>query len=502
MKSLFLANMKKNILYTVLLFCSSLSVFANFDQNENMQKAYSYIINLEFDLGREYIEKERILNPENGLILLNENYIDFLTITIGEEKNYFEKWEYLKSERLQKLSKNDENSPYYFYSQAEINLQWAFSRLKFEEYFTAALELKSAYSLLKKNEQKFSEFDLNKKGLGVLYSLIGSIPDDYQWVVSLIGMEGGVNKGLTELDYLIEKSKTDSILEIYNTELLFLSTTLHLQLTENKNKFQSLLDEIDEDYKSHLLLTFAAARLSQKLGANKNTILILENKPTSDSYFQFSYLDYLLGMSKLYELDKTSKEYFVKFLDETKGDNYVKSAYQKMAWISILLEENNHKNYYKKVILEGTTFLESDKQALKEAKKGITPHPSLLKSRLLFDGGYYEKAEEILILLNPEKFKNTINVIEYWYRLGRVSQSLERDDKTIISLFNESYNIGKNSTLYYGAMSALQIAYVYLNAGNTIKAKEYFEKCLSMSDFDYEDGIKIKAKSALNNIDN
>ena len=81
------------------------------------------------------------------------------------------------------------------------------------------------------------------------------------------------------------------------------------------------------------------------------------------------------------------------------------------------------------MISEGTTFLESDKQALKEAKKGITPHPSLLKSRLLFDGGYYEKAEEILILLNPEKFKNTINVIEYWYRLGRVSQSLERDDK-------------------------------------------------------------------------
>ena len=346
MKSLFLVNMKKNIFYTFLLFCSSFSVFANFDQNKNMRKAYLHIIDLEFDLGREYIEKERILNPENGLILLNENYIDFLTITIGEEKSYFEKWEYLKSERLQKLSENDENSPYYLYSQSEINLQWAFSRLKFEEYFTAALELKSAYSLLKKNEQKFPEFDLNKKGLGVLYSLIGSIPDDYQWVVSLIGMEGGVNKGLSKLDYLIEKSKTDSILEIYNTELLFLSTTLHLQLTENKNKFQSLLDEIDEDYKSHLLLTFAAARLSQKLGANKNTILILENKPTSDSYFQFSYLDYLLGMSKLYELDIDSKEYFVRFLDKTKGDNYVKSAYQKMAWISILLEENNQKNYY------------------------------------------------------------------------------------------------------------------------------------------------------------
>ena len=467
-----------------------------------MQKAYSHIINLEFDLGREYIEKEKKSNPENGLILLNENYIDFLTITIGEDKIYFEKWEYLKSERLQKLSKNDESSPYYLYSQAEINLQWAFSRLKFEEYFTAALELKSAYSLLKKNEQKFPEFDLNKKGLGVLYSLIGSIPDDCKWVVSLIGMEGGVNMGLSELDYLIEKSKTDSNLEIYNTELLFLSTTLHLQLTENKIKFQSLLDEIDEDYKSNLLLTFSAARLSQKLGTNKNTILILENKPKSDSYFQFSYLEYLMGMSKLYELDKTAEEYFVKFLDETNGDNYIKSAYQKLAWISFFLGENKHENYYKKVISEGAVFLETDKQALKEAKMGVHPHPSLLKSRLLFDGGYYQKAEEILIEINPSSFRNTINVIEYWYRLGRVSQSLERDDKTIISLFNESYNIGKNSTLYYGAMSALQIAYVYLNAGNTIKAKEYFEKCLSMSDFDYEDGIKIKAKSALNNIDN
>ena len=49
-------------------------------------------------------------------------------------------------------------------------------------------------------------------------------------------------------------------------------------------------------------------------------------------------------------------------------------------------------------------------------------------------------------------------------------------------------------------MSALQIGLLYEQENNMQQAKYYFNKCLSMSGFDYERGIHQKAKSGLSRI--
>ena len=92
-------------------------------------------------------------NPTNGFIPLHQNYIDFLTIIIGEEKSYFDNAIQQKEVRMELLQSKNEDSPYYLYSQAEIHLQWAFSRLKFDQYSTAAYEFIKAYNLLEENQE-------------------------------------------------------------------------------------------------------------------------------------------------------------------------------------------------------------------------------------------------------------------------------------------------------------------------------------------------------------
>ena len=135
------------IITLVCIFISS-SVFASFQMNENMQKTYIYIINLEFDKANELLRAEQKDNPANRIIILQENYIDFLTIIIGEDESFFTAAKDKKSDRINSLKVGDESSPYYLYAQAEIHLQWAFARLKFEEYLTASYEIQKAYSLL------------------------------------------------------------------------------------------------------------------------------------------------------------------------------------------------------------------------------------------------------------------------------------------------------------------------------------------------------------------
>ena len=51
-------------------------------------------------------------------------------------------------------------------------------------------------------------------------------------------------------------------------------------------------------------------------------------------------------------------------------------------------------------------------------------------------------------------------------------------------------------------MSVLQIGLIHEQYNNVKDAKDSFNKCLSMSDFDYERGIHQKAKAGLERIRN
>ena len=187
------------------------STYASFDWNENCKQAYTNTIQLKFDNANGILEKERSLNPTNSLVYLIENYADYLKIQISEEKDEFDKLKSLKDDRLSIIEDDDSESPWKLFAEAEIHLQWAANRLKFGEYFTAAYEINKAYRLLNENDKKYPHFLPNKKSLGVLYSLIGSVPKQYNWILSIIGMEGNLDNGLKLMKSTIDEMKTDSI---------------------------------------------------------------------------------------------------------------------------------------------------------------------------------------------------------------------------------------------------------------------------------------------------
>ena len=163
------------IIFSLLLISNT--SFGEFLWNENCKEAYSLSIQLKFHKAYLLLEKEKKENPNNTLVYFIENYSDYLRIQIGEEKSDFEKLKKNKKIRLNIIDSDKSTSPWYLYSQAEINLQWAANRLKFSEYITAAIEINKAYKLLQKNNKLYPNFTPNKKSLGLLYCLIGSVPE-------------------------------------------------------------------------------------------------------------------------------------------------------------------------------------------------------------------------------------------------------------------------------------------------------------------------------------
>lgn len=488
----------KSILFSILLLCSVLT-YGQYDYSERCIKAHQLITKLQIDSARLIIQEEKINNPENLIPVLLENYIDFLTIIVGEDKEEFKNIEYRKSERLKFLEKGDKSSPFYKSSLAHIYLEWAFARVKFEEYITAAREVRKAFILLNENQEEYPGFLPDKVGLGILHALVGTIPDNYRWVANLFAMDGSVQLGREELLEVLETADERGY-PYLRDEALFFITFIDLNLQANAKRSIELLPYYDDVSDDNLMMVYAKSRILLQSGYNDQAIELLIHRPKSKSYFPFYYLEYLTGLAKLNRLDENAAMYFLRFTANFKGTSFVKSAYQRVAWSWLLRADTGmYNSYMNKVAKSGDDFIDGDKIAMAAANDGGIPNVCLLKARLLYDGGYYNRADSVLndasCSLSSDRDKT-----EFPYRKGRISQSMGNTEEAI-EWYNQTMQIGSSQKFYFAANAALQVGNIYESAGNLNLAEEYYKKCLKMKNQEYKTSISQKAKAGLNRLD-
>ncbi len=493
------STLKKLFFLSLLLL--PFSVFANFDFNANCLKAYQQLLELKINTGRQTLALEKKIHPNNAIVALLENYADYFYLLTTENKQDFERLEVKKDERLSIIKDNDKNSPYYYYAQAEINLQWALIRGRYGEYFTAAREINKANTLLLQNTKKFPAFVLNTKGLALINVLIGSLPDGFlKTTLAAFGIKGNQKTGLTMLDKLAETLPKSSFEPFYE-ETIFCYAYVLTDIVYATNAYAKIIKYTERFADSSLLKTYLQAYTAIKNQHNDEAITILANKPSGNVYQAFPYLDYLMGVAKLNKLDETAGTYFEKFLQSNKGVNYTKDAYLRLGMLSILKGDFLAYNaFMAKVKNNGYTYHEKDKQALNEANTKPT-QLELLKARLLFDGGYYQKALAILPTALPEKYTLAKDKTEYYYRLARINEGLSKDQLAIEN-YQIAINLGKNLTFYYAARSALQMAKIYEQKKNFTKAKTYFNTAISFKNHEFETGIENQAKEGLKRMSN
>ncbi|MGE0635677.1 MAG: tol-pal system YbgF family protein [Bacteroidia bacterium] len=484
-----------------LLFLSS-ETYAGFDFNTNCREAYEDIISLKFKTAKTKLDNEKKINTGNTISVFLDNYIDFFTLIIGENSNDFSALQKNKDIRLRQLEKGDSKSPWFLYSQAEVNLQWAFIHVKFGEYLAAVGEINKAYKLLEDNQNKHPNFLPNMKSMGLLHAIIGTVPDNYKWAVNIMGIDGTIKQGVKELNTVVAQSQTNSEYNYLLTESLFLLSFVELNLSKDKDNIEKLYTTLKYLPGYHPLLTFAKASIAIKTSRNNDAISFLEKRAESAEQYPFYYLDLLTGEAKLNRLDMDADVYIKKYIDNFKGASYIKTAYQKLGWFNLLVGDNNaYRKNMEYVIVKGNDISDEDKQALKEAESGEVPNLKLLKARLLFDGGYYLQALTILVKEgNAKDFTSEKDQLEFTYRLGRIYHSWGKPDDAI-SYYEMTIKNGAKSSYYFAANASLQLGLIYEEKKDYKKAREYFERCPSFKNKEYRNSIGQKAKAGLNRIE-
>lgn len=490
-------------LLTVLFsfFLLSLSAKKHYDFSESMQKAYQQVLELRFGDAQLILEKEKKENPDNLIPYYIDNYIDFFTVFIGENQRDFDNLEDNEERRLELMETGDKDSPYHLFIQAEIRLQWALARLKFDEYFSTYRGVKKAYKLLEQNEEKFPDFIANKKSLGMLHAMVGNIPDNYQWGVEFVsGVQGSIDLGKKEIESVLKYAKHNEF--IFENEVVVLYSFLLLHLGNDQESAWNFIHNSDLDPAKNPLACFVKANIAMRTGRNDIALKLLKNRPKGTAYQDFHYLEFLLGLAKLRNLDYSGQEHLEYYCNNFKGRNYIKESYQKLAWISILKNDPISFQYFMGLCkFKGQAGVGADKKAQKAAEEGEVPNTVLLKARLLFDGGYYQKALNELNGYTSMSFSSTKERLEYTYRRGRIGDRIG-DTNLAIQNYSQTMEEGANLPYYFACNSGLKLGELYERERMFDKAEAAYKACLAMYPNEYRTELHIQAKAGINRVKN
>ena len=494
-------TLKVKLLVGLVFYLGICPLFAQkyFNYAGLTRQAYDKTMSLQLDEATLLLAKIKIAEPNNLAVFHLENYQEFLRLYITENAADYEAQRKNLDRRLAKIQEGSTKSPYYLFAQADMRLQWAMLRIRFGDYWSAFNEASKAHKMLKRNQELFPGFMPNYKDLGLLHAIVGVIPDNFKWGVRLLGgLNGSIAQGRGEIEKVLRFSQQSDF--IFEQEAVLFYVFLLLHLENDPEAAWMALENSNFEPQKNLLHCFVKANVAMRSGKNEEAIRLLTARPKNAGLLPFPYLDFMLGVGKLRRLDSDATPYFQTFLNQFKGQNYIKEAYQKLAWASLIRgDAEGYRRNLEWCKQKGKTTIGPDKNAEDEANQGVLPDLFLLKARLLFDGGYLQKANELLLGKSESDFKTPILRLEYNYRLGRIQHGLKQYDSAI-KYYQTTLDRGALDPHYFACNAALQLGLIYEELHQKEAAKKYFQRCLQLKPEDYRNSLHQAAKAGLERI--
>lgn len=481
-----------------LFLCCSTQA-ATFTYSETLHQAQRLIAVLKLEPARQLLIIEKQRHPENTAVEYLENYIDFYTLISTQNAEVLNKLLPGKNKRLKRLSELPDTDPMKRYAQAEIEIQWAFSHSLHHEFIASARAFRAAYKLLETNMQLFPDFTLNNKSMGMLKAVIGTIPDNYRWIAGITGMNGNFTEGMRMLTSFINTGNNSekNLLEMQCA--MYYYTFLQLNFGD-KNLCWQYCEKHTEDYTTNLLSNYLRSYTAIKTGRSHVAVQVLQQRPTGKEYIEFPMLHYLEGVAMLNMLHPDAAQYFKKYVSFSKGKNYIKDSYRRLAWHYLLQHDlNQYRQYKLMAITYGEQVADEDKSAYRECSQSIIPDTVLLKARLLFDGGNYGLGLDLLSRNPISRYTKAEHINEYYYRLARLYHENNSWRMAMIN-YERAIETGAHLNTYYAPMSCLQLALIYEKLNQRDKALYYFEKAGTYRNYDYRSGITQKANAGISRL--
>jgi tetratricopeptide (TPR) repeat protein len=475
--------------FFLLSFSTAQAVDNIWTFDAELQKAYELILNLRTEEATQLLLKNTKSNALHKSYLLS--FSETLEILITEDEKKFELVDEKIKQRIAQAEDAPENAETLFL-QAELTLQRAFNYINLNQNISATFALRRAYNLTQDCLKKYPNFIPIRKTSGVIQVMVGSIPDKFSWLVSLMGMHGSVPVGQKQLEDLrLSKSSLSR-----EATILFFTVKgfINLQFEEAAKGIQECL-KTDPDNR---LLLFIGVNMLFKSSQSEEAYKLIEEVDKNKKGLQIVYLEYLRAETLLQrgEYAKAIPVY-QNFLKTFNSKNLKKDAYYKIAICHWLLNQPEQaRQNYEKAKVTGREMADPDKFAAKQLEDPKFPNAKILRVRFFTDGGYFKEATEAIQLISYSELTTQKDKTEYAYRKGRLAHKMG-DTNAAKTFYQQTIEMTGTNSWYFAPNAALQLGYIAQSEKDYTNAKKHFEKALSYKRHEYKSSIDTKAKAAL-----
>ena len=485
----------RSLLLLFLLVVAAVARGAEFhyDFHPEARAIYQDVLRLELDLAQAGIDRLRRSEPRNLVAYHLDSYVDFFRMYLSGDEGLDAGLGDRFAARIAALEAGNPASPWYNYVLAEAYLHRSLIDVRFERHLAAFRSLNRASKYLRDNAERFPDFTLTFKDLGLVHAAVGTIPPQYKWGVELFSsLTGTIPQGRREMRAAAADRESPFHLE---TNVLY--ALMELYLADDAEQAYRTMNGLLLQPATNKLHCFLAAAVRMHNDRNAEATRILEAQPRGGSAADFPYLDFMLGQAKLRSLDPQARIHYQSFLLRYPGRHFREEALQKIAW-SYLLEGREAEYHSTMARIDGGSRAGGDESAAREASRGAVPHPHLLRARLLFDGGYFTRARDELTAIDRDRLTDDER-LELLYRTGRVLGGL-KDYNGALSFYTRTIALGRDNPAYYACNAALQAGLVEEERGNAESARNYFTLCLDIDPAEYRTGLHMLAKAGLDRV--
>ena len=364
-----------------------------------------------------------------------------------------------------------------------------------QEYVSGALELRSAYQLHTRNAQRYPQLHATLKSLGFIKALLGTLPENYHWILNVVGLTGNFNEGLVLIErYNKQALPTDPFIDRQQADFYYAILQFYFG---DKQQAWAYTQQHTTDFEDNNLSCYLRAFMASHTAHTDDALTILHKKPRGSEFTNYLELDWLMGYSLLNKLDPNCEIEFKKFVTFSKHKSQRKDAYRRLAWSELIKHDTLRYMVYRNLSFKETSHKDDeDLMVDEELKHSIYPNADVLKARLLFDGGYYAQAEQLIKTIQPAKLKSMAQKAEFYYRYGRIMQEQKKYAKAI-EYYTESIKLAEPTNLYFAPYSSLQLGYIYHKLGYAQTAEFYLKKTINYKNYKAKGYIVQKAEQEL-----
>ena len=487
----------------VFLVVSCFTAFAqgpHYTYTHQLLKLQQLNFNLELLPARDSLTRIGRMDVQNKAVssVLHFNY--WLEAFVSERDDVYDRYSAVRDSVIVELELLHDSVEYKALGLADVYFYSGVLQAKLNNLYSAVRSMNKAFELAQHNIEVHPQAMGNNKIPGLVRVYMSTVPENYQWVTKMLGMEGDLKQGLRDLHQLAHYPAQHPVEHAITKETGYLYAFSLYHIAKKQKLAWAETLRVTRDYPTSLLSVYFRSNIALRLGMNESAIKVLEMRPQGEQYYNFPFLEYQMGLAKLRRLDSTSIHHFTRFEHHFRGKNYVKSNLEKMSWHQLLFEgEDEYLLVSERIRYEGRAYNEEDKQALQSSKKPI-PHTQLLKARLLYDGGYIDSA---LVEINKVNSKalTTDQLAEYCYRKGRIFEQLGKKD-VALKFYLACSLVGRKSPEYYASYACLYLADAYTEEGEVKKAREYYSKAME-NEFnkEYRSSIEQRAKLGLKQLE-